>query len=91
MTTDTHTSAPQRHQPAAGAVLAGGAAAYLVLAWLSIELSRMQGSLATIWFANAAAVIAMQWLPARRWPLMLALVALANAGANLLGGNALDV
>ncbi len=89
--TDTPGAAAQRQHPRAAAVMAGGAAAYLVLAWVSIELSRMQGSLATIWFANAAAAIAMQWLPARRWPLMLALVALANAGANLLGGNALDV
>ena len=72
------------------APLCVGAVGYLLLAWTSIELSRMQGSLATLWFANAFAAMAMHWLPQRRWPVMLVLVALANGSANLLAGNPLS-
>ena len=71
---------------AATAVLAG--LMYLALAALAIYLSRHTAGIATLWYANAAAVVLLHSRPGKDWPLLLAAVALGNLAANMVFGDA---
>ena len=62
---------------------------YFALALGAILLSRQPGNVATLWYANAAGSIALFWRPRTEWPVLLAVVALANLAANLAVGDAL--
>ncbi|MFN3859860.1 MAG: response regulator [Roseateles sp.] len=59
-------------RPSLGPEVAAAAIAYLLLASLAIWLSKQPGSIAMIWFANAAMVPILARQPARAWaPLLL--------------------
>jgi signal transduction histidine kinase len=70
-------------------VAAGLGGAYLLLALLSLALSRQPGQLANIWYPNAVATAVLLLQPHRRWPALLAAVALANTLANWWWGDPL--
>ena len=67
--------------------LLSSAAVYYVLAICGIYLSRQPGNIATLWFANAAAVIAMQMRPMATWPSALLAIGAAMLAANLSFGD----
>ncbi len=62
---------------------------YLALAVVAIYLSRRTGGIATLWYANAAAVVLLHARPGKHWPLLLAAAALGNLGANVMFGDTL--
>ena len=57
---------------------------FLLLALLSIGLSRHDGNVATIWYANSFAIAILAARPRQRWPSILGAVAVGNLLANLL-------
>ena len=59
------------------------ALAYAALAMLSMLLSRLPGSIAWVWYANAVAAVALARAPPRHWPALLMTVAGANLAVNL--------
>ena len=63
------------------------AALYYLLAVVGIYLSRQPGNIATLWFANALAVVALQMRPTRQWPISLLIIAAALLAANLSFGD----
>ena len=58
---------------------------------MAIHLSRQPVSIATVWFANAAAIAVLACRPARRWAELLGAVVAGNLGANLAYGDPLGV
>ncbi len=60
-------------------------------ALLSIELSRLPGSVATIWFANAIGMAFLAVAPTSRWPVLLLSAAAGNLAANLAVGDSLTL
>ena len=64
------------------------AGAYTGLACLSMLVSRQPGQIATVWYANAAAVVLLAQAPRRQWPVMLGAAAGVNAAVNWLWGDA---
>ncbi|HET9976488.1 MAG TPA: ATP-binding protein [Burkholderiaceae bacterium] len=64
---------------------------YAAAALLSIAVSRQPGTIASIWFANAVAMALLAQRERARWPLLLAVTALANAAANVGGGAGLGM
>ena len=62
--------------------------AYAGLACLSMGVSRQPGQIATVWYANAAAVVLLARAPRWQWPVMLGVVAMVNAAVNRLWGDA---
>ena len=62
---------------------------YLALAVVATYLSPRTGGIATLWYANAAAVVLLQARPGKHWPLLLAAAALGNVAANLMFGDTL--
>jgi PAS domain S-box-containing protein len=60
-------------------------------ALLAIELSRLPGSVATIWFANAIAMAFLAVAPRSRWPVLLLSAAAGNLAANLAVGDSLTL
>lgn len=63
--------------------------AYAGTAWATIEISRLPGHVATLWYANAMAAAMLLVRPWRQWPLLGVAVAVAITAANLLGGDSL--
>lgn len=63
--------------------------AYLLLAMLSIGLSRLPGGVAALWYPNAVAMAFLAYHSWLRWPGLLLVAALANVSANFLYGDAL--
>jgi PAS domain S-box-containing protein len=61
-------------------------ATYFLLAVGAIALSRQEASIATLWYANAAAMACLQRTSGRQWMQLLGVAALANALANLSFG-----
>ena len=59
------------------------ALAYAALAALSMALSRLPGSIALVWYANAVAAVALARASRRHWPALLVTVAVANLTVNL--------
>ena len=89
---ETSTFSELEHEPASaptprhsvGAAALFGALLYALLAAMSIALSRLPGSVATLWFANMAGALLVARRPAREaWVLLPALV-LGNQATNLL-------
>ncbi len=70
---------------AATAVIA--ALVSVALALVATYLSRRTGGIATLWFANAAAVMLLQARSGKDWPLLLAATALGNLAANVVFGD----
>ena len=64
----------------------GFAAVYFGAALLAIHLSRQPGSIATVWFANAAGIALLACRPTRHWAGLIAAAMAANLGANLAYG-----
>lgn len=60
---------------------------YLLLALLSIALSRQQAGIASLWYANAAGIACLVTASRNVWPGLLLSCALANLAANLLAGD----
>jgi PAS domain S-box-containing protein len=56
-------------------------------ALLAIELSRLPGSVAAIWFANAIGMAFLAVAPTCRWPVLLLSAAVGNLAANLAVGD----
>lgn len=56
---------------------------YYALAVIAIKMSLQPEAIANVWFANAAAVVALATVPRSRWGLLLATVAVANFAANV--------
>jgi PAS domain S-box-containing protein len=56
-------------------------------ALLAIQLSRLPGSVATIWFANAIGMAFLAVAPRSRWPVLLLSAAAGNLAANLAVGD----
>lgn len=73
--------------PAATAVVV--AVLFFLLAGLSILLSRRGGALSMLWYANAAAVVALQTKPVRMWMPLLGAVALGSLAAGGVAGDPL--
>jgi signal transduction histidine kinase len=61
--------------------------AYVLAAWLSLELSRQPSSIAGIWYANAVGVAWLLVAPPRRWGLLVLALAVANPVANMAWGD----
>ncbi|MDD0813584.1 diguanylate cyclase [Curvibacter sp. HBC28] len=72
-----------------GLAALGAAALYASLAFMGIEISRLPGSVATLWYANLAGAWALAHRPHRDWLLMLPLMMAANVAVNLALGDAL--
>ncbi len=68
---------------AAGALLAG---AYIAVALGAILLSRESGKMATLWYANAMAVVFFQFRPSRDWAVLSGALAVAVMAVNALTG-----
>jgi len=68
---------------AAGVLLAG---AYLVLALGAIALSPESGKVATLWYANAMAMVLFQSRSGRDWPVLLGALGIAVMAVNALTG-----
>jgi PAS domain S-box-containing protein len=60
-------------------------------ALLAIQLSRLPGSVATIWFANAIGIVFLAVAPTSRWPVLLLSAAAGNLAANLVVGDSLTL
>src|SRR5450830_1476553 len=74
---------PARRYNVWGAALFG-ALVYALLAALSIALSRLPGSVATLWFANMAGALLVARRPGHEAWVLLPALTLGNLGANLL-------
>lgn len=70
-------------------VLASFGILYFVLAVAAIYLSRQEGNIATLWFANALGITCLLSQPRSRYPAILLSGALANVCANLAFGDSL--
>lgn len=68
---------------AAGVLLAG---AYIAVALGAILLSRESGKMATLWYANAMAVVFFQFRPSRDWAVLTGALAVAVMAVNALTG-----
>jgi signal transduction histidine kinase/CheY-like chemotaxis protein len=72
-----------------------GAAALFLAAYASgkigVELSRLSGNVAAIWFANAIPLAVMLLRPRREWPAYAVAALAANLSMNLLHGDGLPV
>ncbi|WP_273951201.1 diguanylate cyclase domain-containing protein [Curvibacter cyanobacteriorum] len=77
----------RRPQPPLWLAAGGAALVYAALAWLGIEVSRLPGSVATLWYANLAGAWALARRPPRDAWLMLPLMMAANLGVNLALGD----
>jgi integral membrane sensor domain MASE1 len=60
-------------------------------ALLAIQLSRLPGSVATIWFANAIGMAFLAVAPRSRWPVLLLAAAAGNLAADLVVGDSLTL
>lgn len=65
------------------------AAAYFALALMAIHLARQPGTIATLWFANAAGIAWLAMRPRQHWPGLLIGVVVGNIAAKLLIGDRL--
>lgn len=65
------------------------AGVYLALALLSLGLARGSGTVASLWFANAAAVAVLVSRPVAWWPTLLAAALAADTAATLVWGDSL--
>jgi len=63
------------------------AGVYLALALLSLGLARGSGTVASLWFANAAAVAVLVSRPVAWWPTLLAAALAADTTATLIWGD----
>ncbi len=68
---------------------AGLGASYFALALLALYLARQPGTIAALWFANAAGIAWLAQRPRRDWPGLLAAAVVGNLAAKLLVGEAL--
>ena len=59
-----------------------------VSTWVSIDLTRVAGSVASVWVANGIVVAMLLFAPFRRWPLMVGATFAGELGARLLHGDA---
>ncbi len=82
---------PDRPERSLAASLALIAVLHFVFAYGAIHLSRQPGSVATLWYANAAAAVVLLSRRRAEWPLHLLAMAGANVAANLLSGHALGL
>jgi diguanylate cyclase (GGDEF)-like protein/PAS domain S-box-containing protein len=55
--------------------------------WISIDLTRVAGSVSTVWIANGIVVGLLLFRPTRSWPVMLVAAFSAELGARLLHGD----
>jgi PAS domain S-box-containing protein len=73
-------------RPSVGPEVAAATIAYLILAGLAIWLSKQPGSIAMLWYANAAMVPILARRPAQAWGPLLLGIGAACTGANLVFG-----
>lgn len=76
-------------QPGRWADAAALAATYLVLALLAIHIARTPGTIAVLWFANAAGIAWLASRPRRHWAGLLGAAVAGNMAAKLLAGDPL--
>ncbi|OYU00378.1 MAG: hypothetical protein CFE40_03495 [Burkholderiales bacterium PBB1] len=69
------------------ATAAWAAVLFFAFAVTAIFLSRRTGSIAMLWYANAAIVVLLQGKPERQWPVLLGAAALGNVAANWVFGD----
>ena len=74
---------------AATAIVAG--LLYFALAMVAIFLSRRSGSVAMLWYANAAVALVLQAKTGKHWPILLGATAVGNLAANLTFGDTVQL
>ena len=67
------------------------AAATAVFAWIAIDLTRVAGSVSSVWIANGIVVGVLLFKPTRQWPWWIAAGWIGEFTARLLHGDALGM
>jgi len=79
------------HQERGILALLGLCVAVAASTWVSIDLTRVAGSVASIWISNGIVVGLLLFAPSARWPWMLAAGFVGELGIRFLHGDPADV